>query len=361
MTFRTMIILKRASQMHRVARENKIVEKQVPLRMAFIINPVAGGGRAIRGWKSIVSSFGGDIDADEFISRAPGDAKDLARIAAGHGYDSVIAVGGDGTLHEVVNGLMAGGWRDGVYSGPRLGLLPLGRGNDFARTFRISGKLSDIWGQQAGQNLPTAGRLIDVGRLRTATGEVSHFVNMCGAGFDADVAATANRMPRAFGGAVPYLAGILVHFLTLRARPLRVLLRDVQPVEESRPAVWDTIREEPSSNGRVDLLIEDKMLLALSGIGRFLGGGMKLLPHADPVDGFLDVMLARPTGRLRFVRVLQRSFSGEHLSEERVAYFRARRMEITADGATNVHADGDFVGRGSVEIEVLPRVLPTLF
>ncbi len=329
-------------------------------RLAFIVNPVAGGGRALRGYRTLRNVLRADGPSDDYISGCPGQAADLAARAVGRGYDAVIAVGGDGTVHEGVNGLFRAGLRDNVYRGPPLGLLPLGRGNDFARTFGVGGTLSEVWGRQS-ENINRNPPRIDVGRATVANDTQYHFVNMCGMGLDADVAATANRVPRFLGGVFPYLAGIFLNFAAMRSHSLHVELSDVQKINGCEGGEWAEADVRFNSDGERVVNIEDDLLLALTGVGRFIGSGMKLLPHAQPDDGYLDIMMARPVGRMRFLRVLRTSFSGRHLALADVAYYRAARVDIRPATAANIHADGDHIGSGLLKVEVLPQALPVLF
>lgn len=329
-------------------------------RIAFLINPIAGGGKALRGWESLQAAIGGDISFESYRSERPGMAVELAERAALDGYDAVVAVGGDGTIHETVNGLMRVGYRNGEYRGPSLGILPLGRGNDYARTFRVQGDLTAVYKRQmAALNAPK--HHVDVGRLASDDEVPWYFVNMCGAGFDADAAATANRLPRRLGGALPYIMGIIFNFIALKSRHLEIELSDVIEVPGYAIGKWDNIVTNTDDAGLMSIRVDDQLLLTLTGIGRFLGGGMMLLPFAEPSDGYLDVMLVRPVGRVRLLRVLGSSFRGEHVAEPEVAYFRARRAVIRGPSGTNFHADGDFVRQQTAVVDALPRVLPVLF
>ncbi len=328
-------------------------------RVAFIVNPIAGGGRALRGWKALRPHLPAEGSFDPYLTRSAGEGVRLAEMAARDNYDAVVSVGGDGTVQEVVNGLLGVGFSRSRYSGPAMGMLPLGRGNDFARTFELRGEVRDLWDKQW-RALKGSHRQVDVGR-QTCAGRSSYFINMCGAGFDADVAATANRLPRRMGGALPYLCGIFVRFIALSSQALNIHMHDVVPVEGCAHRPWDTITTMQGEDGRIDVTVKQRFLLVLAGVGRFLGGGMMLLPHAQPRDGYLDVMLAGPVGRLRLLRVLRSSFAGEHVCEPEVAYFRARSLSVIGTADTNIHADGDYVGTGSVKIDGLSRILPVLF
>ncbi len=324
------------------------------VRYAAIINPIAGGGRALRGWRALREIIHRTGELEEYYTEYPGHATEVARVLTRKSYTMAIAVGGDGTIHEVINGLMEENG-DGHYVGPLFATLPLGRGNDFARTFQLAMDPGEAWAYQT--NGRVKGRLIDIGRVEPDQGAGSYFVNMCGAGFDADSAAVANRLPRGLGGALPYVVGVLVNFIRLRNRALEVRLRGAERVSAFSPPGWAPAGPDLDGN----LVLSDAFLLTSIGIGKYLGGGMMLLPHADPTDGMLDVMVARRVGRARLLRILPGIFRGEHLGEPEVSYYRAREVEILAPENTHIHADGDPVGTGGATVRVIPKVLPVAF
>ena len=323
-------------------------------RIAAIINPVAGGGRSTSGWRSLRETVRGVAEVDEYFSQYPGHAAEMARDLPRNGYAMALAVGGDGTIHEVVNGLMANNG-NGRYAGPSFGAIPLGRGNDFARTYGLTLEPGSAWERQAKPN--GEHRRIDIGVVTPFGGRPTYFVNMCGFGFDADAAATANRLPRQLGGALPYVLGVLGAFISMNNRALTVELEGLTPVNWFLQPQWAPIAPE----GAECLELSDRFLLASVGIGRYLGGGMMLLPHADPSDGLLDIMLARRVRRIRLLKILRRVFAGGHLGEPEVAYYRARRIRVVGSPGTNIHADGDPVVGTGADISVLPGALPVCF
>ncbi|MFO7942484.1 MAG: diacylglycerol kinase family lipid kinase [Bacillota bacterium] len=325
----------------------------MPHRIAAIINPIAGGGRAIDGWRTLREAVRQNGELDEYISEYPGHAIDVARRVGGDGYSMAFAIGGDGTIHEVVNGLMQH-CVDGRYVGPTFGTVPLGRGNDFARTFGLSTDPAGAWDLQTGGRRVT--RKIDVGWVKPASGEKTYFVNMCGVGFDADAAASANGVPRILGGSLPYVLGVLARFVTLRGRDLEVRLEGIRPVKGVRQPQW---APEPSHG--TDICLRNRFLSMSVGIGRYLAGGMMLLPEANPGDGLLDIMMVRSVGRLRVLSMLPTVFRGGHIGEPEVAYYRASSVAIVGGRDLNVHADGDPIGSGGAEFGVIPRVLPVSF
>ncbi|MFP4201217.1 MAG: diacylglycerol/lipid kinase family protein, partial [Clostridia bacterium] len=322
-------------------------------RIAAIINPVAGGGRAIAGWRNLREIARRNGDIDEYISEYPGHATEVARIVGGDHYSMAFAVGGDGTIHEVVNGLMAHYAGDG-YAGPVFGTIPLGRGNDFARTFGLTTNPAGAWLAQS--EVSGVKRKIDVGWVKPVHGAQTHFINMCGVGFDADAAASANEVPRILGGSLPYVLGVLARFSTLKGCDLEIRLKGTQPVEGVTQPTW-----APESFPGGNISVTDRFLSISVGVGRYLAGGMMLLPKANPVDGLLDIMMVRSVGRLRVLSMLPTVFRGGHIGEPEVAYYRASHVTIVGDRDLNIHADGDVIGSGGAEFGVMPSILPVNF
>ncbi len=330
-------------------------------RVAFIVNPVAGGGKANRSWSRLKKHIPCWISFEVHFSQAPGHAVNLSADIATENYDAVVAVGGDGTISEVVNGLLSVGMASERYIGPALGVIPAGRGNDLARTFSLSSEPLDAWRRQQSQ-LGQVQRYLDVGRvLNSSQEQLSYFVNMCGVGLDADVAEIANSLPRILGGFIPYLIGVVVSFMGMKYHKTTVRLSGVEEVPEMEPDAWGTIENSGDSEGQQTHIIEDALLLTTIGVGRFIGGGMMLLPHSVQGDGSLDVMLVRAKGRLFLLSLLTKSFKGEHLKHPDVAYFRARSVDVSGPDNVNVHADGDPITYGGAAFDVLPAILPVLF
>ena len=299
----------------------------IPRRMreAFIIlNPEAGRGRGRRaespigvaareqGWKVAIES-----------TRYPGEERELATRAADDGWPTVVAAGGDGTVHEVANGLLQNG-----PSSALLGHIPLGTGNDFARLLGIPGR-------SVAESMAVLSRAsecrFDVGR---ALGE--YFINAMGIGFGAAVVTETLRLKHLSGFAL-YLAAAWRAFLKFEAPTLEVKL--------------DQSRE----SGRV-MMVEVL-------VGQTAGGGFRLTPDADPSDGMFDVCLIREVGLLTFLRYLPRVMRGTHAGLPPVTIARSRRVTIECpEGPPTVHLDGELrtAPSSTVEIETLPASLKVL-
>jgi diacylglycerol kinase (ATP) len=230
----------------------------------------------------------------------------------------VIVAGGDGTVFEAVNGFVCAGSRT------RLGIVPVGTGNDFIKAVG----LPRDWREACRQVAAGATRSIDVGRCNDR-----YFANGVGAGFDAEVAREARG--------IRHLRGNLVYGVAL----LRVLARGVRT-----PRV--TIEDE---HGRID----DAVTLVAVANGPWYGGAFHIAPGASVDDGALDVVIADAVGRVGVLRFTPRVLAGTHLSLPIVRHHRASRITITCPTGLCVHADGEILYDAAkrVDIEVLPRAL----
>jgi diacylglycerol kinase (ATP) len=282
-----------------------------------IINPAAGRRAATRVWPRILSRVGGAREWECAVSQHPGQVRELAAAGAGH-YRRVIAVGGDGTASEIANGL--------VDSSTSMAIIPLGTGNDLARNLGIPRD------PVAAAHLAANGAecAIDLGVVTTRTSSRC-FANIAGFGFDAEVAWRVNRLPKVGGSTVPYLAGVLQTLVLYRAAPIRLRL-DQQAVQ-----------------GRL-------FLVAVGNCAAY-GGGMRIVPDAQPNDGLLDVCLVKNLSRLEVLRLLPRLYSGGHVGHSAVEILRCR--SLTADATEHVlcQADGELVGELPARFELRPAAL----
>jgi len=297
-------------------------EKNPGRRIFVILNPEAGRGRARKLWPRISQTLRAAMnpaDLQVVETQAPGEAVDLARWAVEKGYDIVAACGGDGTLHETVNGLA----RAGAAAGPgALMLLPAGTGNDFARSLGLP--LDPIRVAQAMARSRTVN--VDLGRAGN-----SYFVNVAGVGFDAEVAAEVNRGGKIVGGTLPYLWAVMKKLVTYRNAPLEIHLNQQ--------------------------VLRRRALLVAVGIASYYGGGLRILPGADLLDGRLDIIVGGDLGKLATLGLLPRLFSGSHVHHPLVELDRAAQVRIEGPDHLHVHADGEVIGRLPVEFACIPEGL----
>jgi YegS/Rv2252/BmrU family lipid kinase len=293
---------------------------------AAIVNLHAGGGAARRRWPAVARLLEerlGPLVAH--FTEGPGHATLLAHQLAGAGFDPLIAVGGDGTLNEVVNGILSSA------SGVRLGILPLASSGDFARTIGLAGLRHAVETLAAG-----AVREVDVVRVRfrgpAGDRRERHFVNVASFGLGAEAVERVRGWSRVFPGRARYLAAALPTLAAGRTFDLRLWLDDASPVEFQATIV------------------------ALAN-GRYQGGGILIAPQAAIDDGLVDVTLVERVGLAEVAANLRLLYSGDICSHPKVHHWRAARVRAEAETATPLEMDGEPVGTLPFEAEVLPRAL----
>ena len=301
-----------------------------PTDWFVVVNPASGAGRAGRRWPALARALAAaGVTSEAAVTTHPGHATSLVTAALGRGFRRILAVGGDGVLHEALNGVMR--QDDIAPSDVCLGAAPLGSGNDWARARNIP--LDPAGTARCVAACRTA--LQDIGRLEfplAPAGERScHFINVAGAGFDAYV---LERLPRGVPRRVAYLLGVLRSLKTFEA------------------PVFDL-----DYDGRRD---HAKLLLALLALGPYCGGGMRLAPMASTDDGAFDLLTVRPLRLPAELVKLRRIFDGRLPEESFATYARIRELRISADPAAIVQADGQLVGRTPCVATLLPRALLTL-
>lgn len=288
-----------------------------------VLNPVAGGGRGAKlriNVERLLREAG--IDFRLAVSERAGHAVALAHDAAHSGCRRFVCIGGDGTLNEVVNGAFEAGVGDVT-----LALLPVGRGDDWARTFGIP------------RDLPSAVRLIAAGHTtrqdvgvavfdRDGTTVKRHFINVAGVGFDAYVVQRTNALRL---GPLTYLVGLLQGFFTFHAPRLTV-------------SAGAFVRDE-------------KMFLAFAAVCRYCGGGMQVAPTAVVDDGEFDVVTVGEVTKGELVINLRRLFDGTLPQYRKVRMTRAARVRVEAVPPALVEADGELLGHTPVTFSVLPRAI----
>ncbi|MFZ3217624.1 MAG: diacylglycerol kinase family protein [Candidatus Acidiferrales bacterium] len=296
-------------------------------RFLAIVNPAAGGGRSgqLAGrMLERVRQAGIDLKV-VFTSRA-GDATQIARQAYSEGTRDFLAVGGDGTSFEIVNGLFPDSQGR---ERPALGLLPLGTGNSFLRDFSSRGVEHTIAALRANTRRPC-----DVIRLRHAQGEL-YFLNLLTLGFPADVGETANRRFKRWGE-LGYIFGVFTRVVHLEhlAFPHRL----------DGAAEWDRTRA---------------LFLSFNN-SKFTGGHMMIAPDASPTDGLIEYVRWGPIGRLGLIWTLPRLFTGTHIHHPLASRAGVRRVDFELSGSVNVMVDGESMRLQCQSLEILPAALDVI-
>jgi YegS/Rv2252/BmrU family lipid kinase len=293
-----------------------------------IVNPVAGAGRTRREWPRIKGIFEGQgLRFDHRITEAPGHAIELAREAAGNGYDMVVSVGGDGTINEVVNGLYA----SGNIKAAALGIVSTGTGSDYIRTVGIPRRTEDA----CRCFLQPKKRTVDIGVVDyTNNGKKQErlFVNFAGFGFDAEIVRRTTRQFKALGGLPSYLLGVFATLVAYRNKDISLRIDGEE--------------------------LEKRVCTVIMNNGKYGGGGMFTAPDADLSDGLLDVLIVGDLSKPDLLRSLPRIYKGTHLTHPKVTLKKAREIEVNSrNGAMQLQADGELLGEVPARFRVLPSLL----
>ncbi len=301
------------------------------MRTLFIVNPAAGHGRAGARWEK-TQALAKEMypDMELVWTERAGHGRELAKIATEAGAELVVAVGGDGTLGEIVDGYLA--VPEAARRNTVIATYPAGSGCDFANHMGVP-REPEAWAKALAGG---SRRRIDAARatFRGADGapRSRHFLNVACLGLPGDVGVAINRRGKALGGTLSYLLESALGVLTSKARPMTLTIDGV---------------EQPSGAYH---------LVAAANTSTF-GGGMKLAPQADAEDGLLDLVTIGDVSRAELMSLLPRAYSGGHVGRRGVELRRARRIEIRSDAVLPLNIDGDSDGTAPAVFEALPKAV----
>lgn len=297
------------------------------MKVVFVLNPKAGGSSARRKRRRLIEALTeSDLEYETRYTEHRCHASQIARAAAEAGH-AIVAVGGDGTAHEVASGILDSG------ADVPMGVLPMGTGNDFAKMFDVPDTIeTSLQSFQAG--ICTR---IDCGHIQwdgpTGAG-VGHFINIGGTGFDAKVAAAASSF-KLLTGTTRYVASVL-----------RTLRNWEAPEASVRFSVGSDVVY--SYTGR--------LFLVLAGNGVCSGGGFYLTPEASIIDGLLDTCIIRDIAITRVLTLMPAALRGKHGRAGEVSIEKAEHVHIKSNVPLPIQADGEILTQGATEIEI--RVVP---
>lgn len=289
-----------------------------------VVNPAAGGGRSRNLLQPALDRLrAGGVRIDVVETSAPNQAAELARDAYAKGRRRFIAVGGDGTSYEIVNGLFPlaeNGER------PTLAFLPLGTGNSFLRDFTDQGVEYAIESMLAGRSRPC-----DVLRLKHKDG-VIHYINLLSIGFSADVATLRARYFSGWGE-LGYQSSIFICLARFRRRPFPLRVDGEEEIDR-RPCLFLTF-----SNSK------------------FTGGTMMIAPKAEVNDGLIEFVRWGPIGRIGLIRNLPTLYDGTHIEHPMAERRAAKRVEFDLDSPVDVMMDGEVLTLHCQTLDVVPSAL----
>lgn len=297
-----------------------------------IVNPSSGNGRAAKRWPEFARAIKEHgFSTDVHFTTGPDDARRIARQMAEASVATIVAVGGDGTVNEIINGMIC----DDALVSPqtRLALVPSGTGKDLSRSLGTR----EVEYTLRALELKTVTH-IDVGRIDFHADdgvEVSrYFVNVADLGLGADVASRINRSSKALGGLMSYMINSIKTIIVFNAQAVRVTVDDVLAYD-----------------GRAHLVIFAN--------GRFFAGGMHIAPDSSLRDGLLDIFILEDVSKRELLTSLLPSvYRGKHIGKRGVHHLKGARATVETGASMLIEMDGEQPGHGPATIRTIPRVLP---
>jgi diacylglycerol kinase (ATP) len=288
-----------------------------------IVNPVAGGGRAARAEPFIASYLAEQGRSVQFVhSRSSDDVREQAARAAASGYRYVVALGGDGAFHHLVEGVIG--------TEAIAGFFPAGNGNDIALALGIPPdpvRAADAF-------LHSKPRAIDLIRVQFSGGRVAHYICAGGMGLDAEAAHLANTRFRTWPGVTRYIAGALWTFFH---EPPFELQAELDGVRWAGRALFAAVANAPS-----------------------YGSGIRIAPDARLDDGWLNVVLVGEVSWTRLFEAIPILLTSGDLRFEEVSRYRCKRVALQTNRPAKVHGDGELLGESPAEFEILPGAIQVM-
>ncbi|MEM7655599.1 MAG: diacylglycerol kinase family protein [Bacteroidota bacterium] len=296
----------------------------------ILLNPLAGGRKALLRWDQLQRSLtDAGISFDMVWTEGPGDAATLALEGIAQGYRQLMGVGGDGTVHEILQAIMT----QTVVPSQEITftVFPIGTGNDWARMYGISDRLVALR-KRLQEGKP---QLQDVGHIRFSDGSQRFFANVLGACYDAYVVEKTQGQDRSgWKGTVLYLRQLVKGLWAYQAPEIHL---KGEGFERKGPAI-----------------------LVNAGICQYSGGGMRLVPEAIPDDGLLDITFVDSLGPWEVIRNLPKLYNGKLYAHPQAEHARSPWLEISSQPNSQIEADGELLGQLPARIELIPNALRVL-
>lgn len=289
-----------------------------------IINPTSGNGAAKKQWNPIYNELKKQqFDFDFSFTEHKKHSVELIKNALKQGITKFICVGGDGTLHTMVNGILS--LNPSNLSEIKLGIIPVGTANDWVKTYKISNDY-----KKAIQTIKEEFTVKqDIGKLLICEPhETIYFNNLAGIGFDGYVVNKVHKFK--YLGFLAYLTGALLSIATYKKSTLQIKFNDVE--------------------------IKEKTLMLLIGICKYSGGGMQLTQNSNATDGLFDISHINKISLLTILKNIGGLFNGNITNHKLVKNYKTSALKITDldTQITYIQADGELVGSGSFEVEIMP-------
>lgn len=303
-------------------------------KMFIIVNPVSANRTTAKEWpkfEKVLLDSGYEFEA--VLTERPGHAAELARQAIKSGYKTIMSVGGDGTMNEVVNGFFEDGLP--IAEDSRLVVFSRGTGCDFIKTIGVKKGIEDLL-EILDRNKSTQ---LDVGRLSFANSDgktiTRYFLNVADIGIGAETANRVNKNSKLLKGFLSFMFGAVRTIILYKNIDFEVAIDD-------------------------ETVLNERMNSVIIANGKYFGGGMKVAPDAVIDDGVFDIIIFGDLSKADIMKSFPLIYKGEHLSHPKVRHYIGSKVKIKSGGKGLIEVDGEIPGRGDAVFEILPKALKLL-
>lgn len=295
-------------------------------RWFVIINPTSGNGSSKRKWSKIKTTLESEnFDFDFAFTEYPKHSSELTQFAISQGIKNIISVGGDGTLHNIINGIQN---QNAIKSSEiHVGIIPIGTGNDWIKTYNIP---LDI---EKAIYIIKKGHLKsqDLGKIEFQNQDKNavYFNNLAGVGFDGFVVSKVGKYK--FFGSLAYIIGAIIGLFSFKNFNVTISINDKKT--------------------------ETKSLMVLVGLCKYSGGGMQLTKDPNPDDGFFDVSIAKDLNTFDIIKNLINLFNGNIVNHSKVENHKANSLSIYINSEEHpfIQADGELIGKGNIKLSLIQK------
>ncbi len=295
-------------------------------RWFAIINPTSGNGSSKQKWPEIEALLNTyNFDFDSAFTENENHSSELIQHAIKNGFLNIICVGGDGTLHNIVNGIMNQNFQQSKEVA--IAMVPIGTGNDWVKTHNIPNDFEKAIQVIKNCNIKTQ----DLGKIEFLNEDRKpvFFNNLAGVGFDGFVVSKVHKYKHF--GALAYLTGAVLGLFSFKNFKSKVVVDSKE--------------------------INSKTLMVLVGLCNYSGGGMQLTKNANPFDGLFDISIAKDIGKFDIIQNLTKLFNGKIVNHKKVETLKSNEITITIDedDLPFIQADGELIGKGNIKVSVIPK------
>jgi YegS/Rv2252/BmrU family lipid kinase len=289
----------------------------------IIANPIAGNQKFSKQWKEIQQLLNSkNIDYSFVFTQFSKHEIELVQNAIQQGFRNIISVGGDGTLHNIVNGVMM--QRYVKSSDITIAVLPIGTGNDWIKTYNIPNNIKkaiDIISERKTI-------LQDIGQIEIATGKISYFNNVAGLGYDGYIAKKLQELKRL--GSISYLIAGIYGFLFYKKSIFKIAMNQT--------------------------IIETTCLITMVSICKFSGGGMQFSKKGDPIDGLFDITIVKNITLLDLILNIKKLYNGKIVAHPKVATYKTNKIIVDPQNLKPfIQADGELIGTGTATFSLIEK------